>query len=52
MDLRALLSIPYLLEAEAVESESGEWLVRLLSRASGCTLEGVVVEDVSGDESR
>jgi hypothetical protein len=29
LDLRELLSIPYLLEGEAVETESGKWLVRL-----------------------
>ncbi|WP_454644862.1 hypothetical protein [Bradyrhizobium liaoningense] len=47
MDLRALLSIPYLLEAEAVETEPGEWLVRLAyPELPGCTAEGVVVEDV------
>ena len=27
MDLRELLSIPYLLEAEAVETEPGKWLL-------------------------
>ena len=47
MDLRALLSIPYLLEAEAVEAKPGEWLVRLAyPELPGCTAEGVVVEDV------
>ena len=29
VNLRELLSIPYLLEAEAVETEAGKWLVRL-----------------------
>ena len=53
MDLRALLSIPYLLEAEAVETESGEWLVRLAyPELAGCTAEGVVVEDVLKDLER
>jgi hypothetical protein len=47
LDLRALLSIPYLLEAEAVETEPGEWLVRLAyPELPGCTAEGFVVEDV------
>ena len=46
MDLRALLSIPYLLEAEAVETEPGEWLVRLAyPELPGCHAEGAVVED-------
>ena len=47
MDLRALLSIPYLLEAEAVEIDAGKWLVRLAyPELPGCAAEGVVVEDV------
>ena len=47
MDLRDLLSVPYLLEAEAVETEPGQWLVRLAyPELPGCTAEGVVVEDV------
>ena len=47
MDLRALLSIPYLLEAEAVETEPGQWLVRLAyPELPGCAAEGAVVEDV------
>jgi len=46
MDLRELLSIPYLLEAEAVETEPGKWLVRLAyPELPGCTAEGPVVED-------
>ena len=46
MDLRELLSIPYLLEAEAVETEPGQWLVRLAyPELPGCTAEGAVVED-------
>ena len=45
MDLRELLSIPYLLEAEAVETEPGKWLVRLAyPELLGCTAEGPVVE--------
>ena len=47
MDLRELLSIPYLLEAEAVESEPGKWLLRLAyPELPGCTAEGFVVEEV------
>jgi predicted RNase H-like HicB family nuclease len=47
VDLRALLSVPYLLEAEAVETEAGKWLVRLdYPELPGCTAEGLVVEDV------
>ena len=47
MDLRALLSIPYLLEAEAVEIDAGKWIVRLAyPELPGCAAEGVVVEDV------
>jgi predicted RNase H-like HicB family nuclease len=46
LDLRELLSIPYLLEAEAVETEPGQWLVRLAyPELPGCTAEGAVVED-------
>ena len=46
MDLRELLSVPYLLEAEAVETEPGRWLVRLAyPELPGCTAEGAVVED-------
>jgi len=41
-----MLSIPYLLEAEAVETEPGQWLVRLAyPELPGCTAEGGVVED-------
>lgn len=51
--MRALLSIPYLLEAEAVETKSGEWLVRLAyPELPGCTAEGVVVEDALKDLER
>jgi hypothetical protein len=47
VDLRELLSIPYLLEAEAVEKEPGQWLVRLdYPELPDCTAEGFVVEDV------
>jgi predicted RNase H-like HicB family nuclease len=47
LNLRELLSIPYLLEAEAVETEPGRWLVRLAyPELPGCTAEGVVIEDV------
>jgi predicted RNase H-like HicB family nuclease len=47
LDLRELLSVPYLLEAEAVETEPGKWLVRLAyPELPGCTAEGFVVEDV------
>jgi len=47
VDLRALLSIPYLLEAEAVEAEPGQWLVRLAyPELPGCAAEGAVIEDV------
>ena len=47
MDLCELLSIPYLLEAEAVETEPGRWLLRLAyPELPGCTAEGFVVEDV------
>ena len=53
MDLRTLLSIPYLLEAEAVETESGQWLVRLAyPELPGCTAEGVVIEDALKDLER
>jgi predicted RNase H-like HicB family nuclease len=46
LDLRELLSVPYLLEAEAVETEPGKWLVRLAyPELPGCTAEGFVVED-------
>jgi hypothetical protein len=53
LDLRALLSIPYLLEAEAVETEPGEWLVRLAyPELPGCTAEGFIIEDVLRDLER
>jgi hypothetical protein len=47
VNLRELLSIPYLLEAEAVETEAGKWLVRLAyPELPDCTVDGFVVEDV------
>jgi predicted RNase H-like HicB family nuclease len=47
VDLRELLSVPYLLGAEAVEADAGRWLVRLdYPELPGCTAEGLVVEDV------
>jgi hypothetical protein len=47
VDLRELLSVPYLLEAEAVETDGGKWLVRLdYPELPGYTAEGLVVEDV------
>jgi predicted RNase H-like HicB family nuclease len=46
LDLRELLSIPYLLEAEAVETEPGQWSVRLAyPELPGCAAEGPVVEE-------
>jgi predicted RNase H-like HicB family nuclease len=53
LDLRELLSIPYLLEAEAVEAEPGRWLVRLTyPELPGCSAEGAVVEDALRDLER
>jgi len=53
LDLRELLSVPYLLEAEAVETGPGEWLVRLAyPELPGCTAEGFVVEDVMKELER
>lgn len=47
MDLRELLSVPYLLEAEAVEAEPGKWLLRLAyPELPGCIAEGFLLEDV------
>jgi hypothetical protein len=47
LDLRELLSVPYLLEAEAVETEPGQWSLRLAyPELPGCVAEGFVVEDV------
>jgi predicted RNase H-like HicB family nuclease len=53
LNLRELLSIPYLLEAEAVETGPGQWLVRLAyPELPGCTAEGAVVEDALKDLER
>jgi hypothetical protein len=53
LDLRELLSVPYLLEAEAVETEPGNWLVRLAyPELPDCAAEGFVVEDVLRDLER
>lgn len=53
MDLRELLSIPYLLEAEAVETAPGQWLIRLAyPELPGCTVEAAVVEDALRDLER
>lgn len=53
MELLELLSIPYLLEAEAVESEPGQWLVRLsYPELVGCSAEGSVVEEALQDLER
>lgn len=47
MNLREFLSVPYLLEAEAVETEPGTWLLRCAyPELPGCSAEGFVVEDV------
>ena len=53
MDLRELLSVPYLLEAEAVEIEPGKWLVRLAyPELPDCAAEGFGLEDVLKDLER
>lgn len=53
MDLCALLSIPYLLEAESVETETGGWIVRLAyPELPGCTAEGAVVEEALSELER
>jgi predicted RNase H-like HicB family nuclease len=53
LDLRELLSVPYLLEAEAVEAEPGRWLLRLAyPELPGCTAEGFALEDVLRDLER
>src|SRR5260221_5095645 len=53
VNLRELLSVPYLLEAEAAETEPGKWLLRLAyPELPGCTAEGFVVEDVLKDLER
>jgi predicted RNase H-like HicB family nuclease len=47
LTLHEYLSVPYLLEAEAVETEPGKWRLRLAyPELEGCMAEGVVVEDV------
>jgi predicted RNase H-like HicB family nuclease len=47
VDLRELLSVPYLLEAEAIETDAGKWVVRVAyPELPGCMAEGLVVEDV------
>lgn len=46
MTLRELLSIPYLLEAEAVETEPGRWAIRLAyPELPGCAAQATVVEE-------
>ena len=53
MDLRELLSVPYLLEAEAVETAPGKWLLRLsYPELPGCNAEGFLLEDVLRDLER
>jgi hypothetical protein len=53
LNLRELLSVPYLLEAEAVETHSGKWLLRFAyPELPGCSAEGFVVEDVLKDLER
>jgi predicted RNase H-like HicB family nuclease len=53
LNLRELLSVPYLLEAEAVETEPGKWLLRFAyPELPGCTAEGSVVEDVLNELER
>lgn len=53
MNLHALLSIPYLLEAEAVETEPGQWSIRLAyPELPGCVAEAAVVEDALKDLER
>jgi hypothetical protein len=51
--LSELLSVPYLLEAEAVETAAGQWLLRLAyPELPGCTAEGFLLEDVLRDLER
>jgi predicted RNase H-like HicB family nuclease len=46
LNLREFLSVPYLLEAEALETEPGQWQVRLAyPELPGCSASGSVVED-------
>ena len=45
LDLRELLSVPYLLEAAAVETAPGKWLLRLAyPELPDCTAEGFVLD--------
>jgi len=47
LNLRDLLSVPYLLEAEAVETKPGQWLIRLsYPEFQDCIAEGANLEDV------
>jgi predicted RNase H-like HicB family nuclease len=53
LDLKDYLAIPYLLEAEAVESEPGKWQLRLAyPELTGCMAEGSVVEHVLAELER
>jgi hypothetical protein len=53
LHLRELLAIPYLLEAEAVETGPGQWLIRLAyPELPGCKAESSVVEDALRDLER
>jgi hypothetical protein len=53
LNLRDFLSVPYLLEAEAVEAEPGRWLLRLAyPELPGCTAEGAFLEHVLKDLER
>lgn len=53
LNLLELLAIPYLLEAEAVETEPGKWLLRLAyPELPGCIAEGSTLEDVLGELER
>ena len=53
MELHEFLSVPYLLEAEAVEAAPGRWLIRLAyPELPGCTAEAAVVEDALRDLER
>jgi hypothetical protein len=53
LTLNELLSVPYLLEAEAIETAAGRWLLRLAyPELPGCTAEGLLLEDVLKDLER
>jgi predicted RNase H-like HicB family nuclease len=53
LNLRELLSISYLLEAEAVETEPGNWVLRVAyPELPGCVAEGFVIEDALGELER